>query len=120
MGDIDFLVVVLERNDILTYCHRRWYSECLYLLAMLLDRKPTIESLQVAKKQKPRNGTSRNVQNITCKDKLQLTSVVIAKRIELRFLTTQRKPVACPDSTREFESVPLISKISFPNSSIFM
>ena len=35
MGDKEFLVETLESNDIRTYYERRWYPECLYLLAML-------------------------------------------------------------------------------------
>ena len=34
-GDIDFLIDVLERDDILKYYNRKWYPESLYLLAMV-------------------------------------------------------------------------------------
>ena len=34
-GDIDFIIETLERDDIRKYYQRKWYSECLYLLAML-------------------------------------------------------------------------------------
>jgi len=34
-GDLDFLIDVLESKDIRTYFYRKWYPECLYLLAML-------------------------------------------------------------------------------------
>jgi len=35
MGDIDFIIDTLERQDIRTYYDRKWYPESLYLLAML-------------------------------------------------------------------------------------
>lgn len=35
LGDIDFLIQTIESKDILTYYERRWYPECLYLLAMV-------------------------------------------------------------------------------------
>ena len=35
MGDIDFLIDVLESREIRTYYEMKWYPECLYLLAML-------------------------------------------------------------------------------------
>ena len=35
MGDIRFIVDVLESQDIRTYYERKWYPESLYLLAML-------------------------------------------------------------------------------------
>ena len=35
MGDIDFIIDTLERDDIRVYYQRGWYRECLYLLAML-------------------------------------------------------------------------------------
>ncbi|MCD8391279.1 MAG: hypothetical protein LUD03_05525 [Firmicutes bacterium] len=35
LGDIDFLIETLENDDIRTYYERKWYPECLYLLAML-------------------------------------------------------------------------------------
>ena len=35
LGDIDFMIEVLERKVILEYYHRKWYPEALYLLAML-------------------------------------------------------------------------------------
>lgn len=35
LGDIDFIIDLLERDEIRTYYHRGWYPECLYLLAML-------------------------------------------------------------------------------------
>ena len=34
-GDIEFVIEVLESNDIRDYQRRRWYPECFYLLAML-------------------------------------------------------------------------------------
>ena len=34
-GDINFIIDILESNDIRTYYERKWYPECLYLLAML-------------------------------------------------------------------------------------
>ena len=34
-GDIEFVIEVLEHNDIRTYYQRKWYPECFYLLAML-------------------------------------------------------------------------------------
>ncbi len=34
MGDIDFLIETLESDDIRTYYAKKWYPECLYLLAM--------------------------------------------------------------------------------------
>lgn len=34
-GDINFLLETLESDDIRTYYERRWYPECLYLLAMV-------------------------------------------------------------------------------------
>lgn len=35
LGDIDFIMDTLESRDIRTYYYRKWYPECLYLLAML-------------------------------------------------------------------------------------
>lgn len=35
MGDLDFIYVTLEKNDIRVYRDREWYPECLYLLGML-------------------------------------------------------------------------------------
>lgn len=35
LGDIDFVIEVLENDDISKYYQRKWYPECLYLLAML-------------------------------------------------------------------------------------
>lgn len=35
MGDVDFIIDTLERQDIRTYYDRKWYPESLYLLAML-------------------------------------------------------------------------------------
>lgn len=35
LGDTEFIIETLERNDIRTYYNRAWYPECLYLLAML-------------------------------------------------------------------------------------
>ena len=35
MGDIDFIIDILGSQEILTYYERKWYPECLYLLAML-------------------------------------------------------------------------------------
>jgi len=34
-GDVDFLLQTLESGDIRAYYERKWYPECLYLLAML-------------------------------------------------------------------------------------
>ena len=34
-GDITFIIDVLESNEIRTYYDRKWYPECLYLLALL-------------------------------------------------------------------------------------
>lgn len=34
-GDIGFLIQTLENGDIRAYYEKRWYPECLYLLAML-------------------------------------------------------------------------------------
>lgn len=34
-GDIDFLIETLEKDMICEYYQRRWYPECLYLLAMV-------------------------------------------------------------------------------------
>lgn len=35
LGDIEFVIEVLERNDIREYYRRKWYPECFYMLAML-------------------------------------------------------------------------------------
>ncbi|MCD8363877.1 MAG: helix-turn-helix transcriptional regulator [Lachnospiraceae bacterium] len=35
LGDIDFLIVTIEGDDIFEYFSRGWYPECLYLLAMV-------------------------------------------------------------------------------------
>lgn len=35
IGDIDFLIYLLEEDDIGKYYEKKWYPECLYLLAML-------------------------------------------------------------------------------------
>jgi len=34
-GDIDFIIEMLESQEIRIYFERKWYPECLYLLAML-------------------------------------------------------------------------------------
>jgi len=45
MGDVEFVVEVLENNKIREYYNRKWYPECLYLLGMLdyLSRENNIE-----------------------------------------------------------------------------
>ncbi len=35
LGDIDFIISILENNEINEYYHKKWYPECLYLLAMV-------------------------------------------------------------------------------------
>ena len=35
MGDIDFIIHALETDQIRKYFDRKWYPECLYLLAMV-------------------------------------------------------------------------------------
>lgn len=35
LGDVPFIIQVLESNDIRSYHRRKWYAESLYLLAML-------------------------------------------------------------------------------------
>lgn len=35
MGDLDFIINVLETDDIRKYYSKKWYAECLYLLAMV-------------------------------------------------------------------------------------
>ena len=35
LGDIDFIIKVLENDEITEYYNRGWYPECLYILAML-------------------------------------------------------------------------------------
>lgn len=35
MGDVDFMIHVLESDEIRTFYNRKWYPEALYLLAML-------------------------------------------------------------------------------------
>lgn len=35
LGDNEFLIQVMESDEINTYYHRGWYPECLYLLAMV-------------------------------------------------------------------------------------
>ena len=35
LGDIDFLIYILENDDIRNYYERKWYSESFYLLAMI-------------------------------------------------------------------------------------
>ena len=35
LGDVDFIIDTLERQDIRTYHERAWYPESLYLLAMV-------------------------------------------------------------------------------------
>ena len=35
MGDIDFMIELLEDDDISIYYSREWYPECFYALAML-------------------------------------------------------------------------------------
>ena len=35
MGDLDFIALVLEQDEIRTLYEKRWYPEALYLLAML-------------------------------------------------------------------------------------
>lgn len=35
LGDIPFIAETLERDDITAYYKKKWYPECLYLLAML-------------------------------------------------------------------------------------
>lgn len=35
LGDVDFIIETLERDDIRSYYRKKWYPECLYLLAML-------------------------------------------------------------------------------------
>ncbi len=45
LGDIDFLIETLENDDIRIYYERKWYPECLYLLAMVdyISRENDIE-----------------------------------------------------------------------------
>ena len=35
MGDIDFIIAVLENDTIRQYYQKKWMAECLYLLAMV-------------------------------------------------------------------------------------
>lgn len=35
LGDVDFLIEVIEKDDVTDYYERSWYPECLYLLAMV-------------------------------------------------------------------------------------
>ncbi|HBP37444.1 MAG TPA: hypothetical protein DD640_01640 [Clostridiales bacterium] len=35
LGDVDFIIDTLEKDDIRKYFQRKWYPESLYLLAML-------------------------------------------------------------------------------------
>ena len=44
MGDVDFMIHVLESDEIRTLYDRKWYPEALYLLAMLdyLSRENSI------------------------------------------------------------------------------
>ena len=35
LGDNEFLIQVIESDEINIYYHRSWYPECLYLLAMV-------------------------------------------------------------------------------------
>lgn len=35
LGDVDFIIETLEKDDIRKYYQQKWYPECLYLLAML-------------------------------------------------------------------------------------
>lgn len=35
LGDIEFIITVLESNEIRSFYNRQWYAECFYLLAML-------------------------------------------------------------------------------------
>ncbi len=35
MGDTEFIIEILEKNEIRTYQKRKWFPECFYLLAML-------------------------------------------------------------------------------------
>lgn len=45
LGDIDFLIETLKSDDIRTYYRKKWYPECLYLLAMVdyISRENEIE-----------------------------------------------------------------------------
>ena len=35
MGDLNFIIHVLEHGIITEYFHKKWYAECLYMLAMI-------------------------------------------------------------------------------------
>ncbi|MCD7840466.1 MAG: hypothetical protein LUG46_07590, partial [Erysipelotrichaceae bacterium] len=35
LGDINFIISILENNEINEYYQKKWYPECLYLLAMV-------------------------------------------------------------------------------------
>ena len=35
LGDVEFVIETLERNDIRKFYQKKWYPECFYLLAML-------------------------------------------------------------------------------------
>lgn len=48
LGDIDFIIETLERDDIYKYYRRKWYPECFYLLAML-DYISRMNSVPVCK-----------------------------------------------------------------------
>ena len=45
LGDIDFLIETLTKDDIRNYYKKKWYPECLYLLAMVdyISRENGIE-----------------------------------------------------------------------------
>lgn len=47
LGDIDFIIETLEKNNIRAYYERKWYPESLYLLAML-DYLSRINSVPLA------------------------------------------------------------------------
>lgn len=60
LGDIDFLIETIEKDDIRKYHQRKWYAESFYLLAMLdyisrLNNVPICEEYNDLRKQKLRD-----------------------------------------------------------------
>ena len=73
IGDVDFIIETLEKDDIRAYYNRQWYRECFYLLAML-DYLSRINEI-------PTCTQYNDLRNMKLKDIIYPSSVLMASRI---------------------------------------
>ena len=93
LGDIDFLAQTIESRDILFYYERRWYPECLYLLAMVdyLSRENSI----------PLCDEYSEIRHMKLKDVLYPSSILSAYEVSKdESIKEQAKELSIPEFRR--------------------